>query len=119
MKFQRIKDLREDKDMKQIEIANLLNVGLSTYQRYERGELRIYLDTSMELAEFYNVSLDYIAGRSKNKKGLTKSELPDDVSQLVENFMFLSDRRKGQIDLLMKQLVEEQENENAQIKDVI
>lgn len=119
MKFQRIKDLREDKDMKQIEIANLLNVGLSTYQRYERGELRIYLDTSMELAEFYNVSLDYIAGRSKNKKGLTKSELPDDVSQLVENFMFLSDRRKGQIDLLMKQLVEEQEKENAQIKDVI
>lgn len=119
MKFyQRIKDLREDNDNKQTEIANLLNIGLSTYQRYERGELKIYLETAEKLANYYNVSLDYIAGRSKNKKGLTKSELPDDVSQLIENFMFLSDRRKGQIDLLMKQLIKEQE-ENAQIKDVI
>lgn len=119
MKFQRIRDLKEDCDLTQKQISKIIGVSENQYGRYERGENPITLEKALLLANYYNVSLDYIAGRSKNKKGLTKSELPDDVSQLVENFMFLSDRRKGQIDLLMKQLVEEQENENAQIKDVI
>lgn len=115
----RFKDLREDKDLKQKDVAKIINTSPNYYGDYENEKREMPFDRAIKLAEFYNVSLDYIAGRSKNKKGLTKSELPDDVNQLVENFMFLSDRRKGQIDLLMKQLVEEQENENAQIKDVI
>lgn len=100
MKFQRI---REDKDMNQKEIANLLNIGLSTYQRYERGELKIYLDTSIELAKFYGVSIDYIAGLTNDKKGLTKSQLSEDVSQLVKTYETLSDRRKGRLEQFMQQ----------------
>lgn len=117
--YNRIKDLRTDIDKTQEKFAKELNMHKTTYVRYENGDREPPFEFIIKLADYYNVSIDYIAGRSKNKKGLTKSELPDDVSQLVENFMFLSDRRKGQIDLLMKQLVEEQENENAQIKDVI
>lgn len=119
MKFQRIRDLREDKDMKQTEIADLLKVGLSTYQRYERGELRIYLDTSIELAKYYNVSLDYIAGLTNDKKGLTKSQLREDISHLVKSYEKLSDRRKGKLEQFMQQLIDEQEAENAKIKGVI
>ncbi len=118
MKFQRIRDLREDKDMKQTEIAKLLNVGLSTYQRYERGELRIYLDTSIELANFYNVSLDYIAGRTNDKRGLTKSELSEDETQMIKIYRSLSENGKGKI-MERLEIVEEQENEErTKIKEV-
>jgi len=119
MKYQRIKDLREDNDITQEKIAKELYMHKTTYVRYENGDREAPFEFIIRLADYYDISIDYIAGRSKNKKGLTKSELPDDVSHLVENFMFLSERRKGQIDLLMKQLINEQEEENAQIKDVI
>lgn len=119
MFYQRLRDLREDKDLLQEDIAEIIKSSVRQYGLYERGKTDIPLEKALKLANFYNVSIDYITGRTNEKKGLTKSELPEDVSQLVKNFMFLSDRRKGQIDLLMKQLVEEQETENAQIKEVI
>lgn len=118
MKFQRIKDLREDKDMKQIEIANLLNVGLSTYQRYERGELRIYLDTSIKLAEFYNISLDYIAGRTNDKRGFNKSDLPDVEVDLLKKFRSLSEQQRGIIIGRIEAMTEENEEKQTQIKEV-
>lgn len=118
MKFQRLRDLREDKDLKQNDIAEMINISLRQYGLYERGKQDITLEKTLILANFYNVSIDYIAGRTNDKRGLTKSELPNDVKNLVENFMILSERRKGQIDLLMKQLIEEQEAEQASIKEV-
>lgn len=119
MIYQRIKDLRTDTDKTQEKFAKELNMHKTTYVRYENGDREPPFEFIIKLANYYDVSIDYIAGRSKNKKGLTKSELNDDVSRLVENFMILSERRKGQIDLLMKQLIEEQEKENAQIKGII
>ncbi len=116
--YNRIKDLRTDIDKTQEKFAKELNMHKTTYVRYENGDREPPFEFIIKLADYYNVSLDYIAGRSKNKKGLTKSELSDDVSQLVENFMFLSDRRKGKLEQFMQQLVEEQENDNARAKDV-
>lgn len=91
MNYPRIRDLREDKDMKQTDIAEMLKIGLSTYQRYERGELKIYLETANELADYYNVSLDYIAGRTNDKRGLTRSELSDDETMLIKKYRSLSE----------------------------
>lgn len=119
MKFQRIRDLREDKDMKQTEIANLLNIGLSTYQRYERGELRIYLDTSIELAEFYKVSLDYIAGRTNDKRGLSRSELSESETLLIKNFRSLSESGKGKILERLETIKETEEEEEAKFKGIV
>lgn len=116
--YNRIKDLRVDSDKTQEKFAKELNMHKTTYVRYENGDREPPFEFIIKLADYYNVSIDYIAGRSKNKKGLTKSELPNDVKNLVENFMILSERRKGQIDLLMKQLIEEQEAEQASIKEV-
>lgn len=119
MKFQRIRDLREDKDMKQTEIADLLKVGLSTYQRYERGELRIYLDTSMELAEYYNVSLDYIAGRTNDKKGLTRSEIPTEEAELIKKFRSLTERQRGIILGRIEAFAEENEEQEVKMKGAV
>ncbi len=58
--FQRIRDLREDNDLTQHQIANLLNISQSTYSRYENGELEIPIQTLIKLANYYNTSIDYL-----------------------------------------------------------
>lgn len=64
---QRIRDLREDLDLRQKDIAELLNVGQKTYSDYELGKSRMPIDSIIILAKFFNVSLDYICGVSNVK----------------------------------------------------
>lgn len=56
----RLKNLREDNDITQTEIAKLLNCKQNTYQQYESEKRQIPLDALKKLAEFYNTSIDYI-----------------------------------------------------------
>ncbi len=64
---ERIRSLREDNDHSQAKIAKLLNVGQRTYCDYELGNTRIPVDSLIVLARFYNVSMDYICGLTKQK----------------------------------------------------
>lgn len=66
--FQRLKDLREDKDMKQVQIAELLGIQQTVYSRYERGFQNIPIEHLIFLADYYGVSTDYILGRTDNPK---------------------------------------------------
>lgn len=66
--YQRLRDLREDNDLKQSEIAALLNVGQTTYSRYESGALDIPSASLIKLADYYKTSIDYILGRTDDKK---------------------------------------------------
>jgi len=63
----RIRDLREDNDLTQKQIAEYLMCDQSLYSKYERGEREIPLNLIIKLADYYNVSLDYIVGRSEEK----------------------------------------------------
>ena len=65
MKYSRIRDLREDNDKTQKEIAQILNMQLTVYRRYESGEREIPLWAAIKLADYYNVTLDYLVGRSQ------------------------------------------------------
>ena len=60
--YQRLKDLREDTDKSQTQIANLLGMKQQQYARYESGLQEIPLHHFITLARYYNVSLDYLAG---------------------------------------------------------
>ncbi len=71
MYFQRLRDLREDMDMNQTEIARLLHTSQTVYSRYERGFQTIPIEHLLILADFYKVSTDYILG-STNKKEMNK-----------------------------------------------
>ena len=62
--YRRVRDLREDHDKTQAEIAELLKVGQRTYCDYELGKTRIPVDRLIVLAELYNVNMDYICGLS-------------------------------------------------------
>lgn len=66
--YRRIRDLREDHDLTQRDIAELLHMQLTVYQRYERGEREIPLWAAIQLADHYRVSLDYLVGRSDEAK---------------------------------------------------
>lgn len=68
---QRLRDLREDKDLKQEDIAKVLKITRQQYQLYESGKRKIPIDLLIELCKFYNVSSDYILGFTD-----TLSELP-------------------------------------------
>lgn len=61
----RIRDLREDADLPQETLAELLNVSQSTYSRYERGVLDIPCESLVTLARFYKTSTDYLLGLTK------------------------------------------------------
>jgi len=82
--YQRIRDLREDSDMTQQEIADYLGTSAQHYGKYELGNAEIPFERAMALAKYYNVSLDYIAGLTNNKKGLSQGELPLDKQHLLE-----------------------------------
>ena len=71
--YQRIRDLREDADLTQKQVADKLYMHLTQYRRYECGESEVPLNIAINIAKLYNVSLDYIAGLSNEKQGLTKS----------------------------------------------
>ena len=60
--YQRLRDLREDADKSQKEIADLLKTSQSYYAQYENGKRSLPFERAMQLARYYNVSLDYIAG---------------------------------------------------------
>ena len=68
MSYQRIRDLREDHDLSQREIAAIMHMHKTTYTRYESGEREIPFNIAILLAKFYKVSLDYIAGLTNDKR---------------------------------------------------
>ncbi len=60
--YQRLRDLREDRDLNQKALADLLNVSQTTYSRYESGILDIPSGLLIKLAKFYGTSIDYLVG---------------------------------------------------------
>ncbi len=67
MKITRIRDLREDSDKKQKEHAQYLSVDQSTYSDYENGRINVPIEQLIKIAEYYDVSIDYIVGRTNNR----------------------------------------------------
>ena len=67
MDLKRLKDLREDKDLYQKQIANIINTTQQVYSEYELGIRLMPIDKLDKLADFYETSIDYIIGRTNNK----------------------------------------------------
>lgn len=68
MKLKRIKDLREDHDYTQKQVGNGINISQRLYSYYERGERTVPPEILIALADFYEVSTDYILGRTDKPK---------------------------------------------------
>ncbi len=68
MYYPRLKDLREDKDLVQKEVASFLGIDQRVYSNYETGKREIPTRFVVALADFYNTSTDYILGKTNNPK---------------------------------------------------
>jgi transcriptional regulator with XRE-family HTH domain len=73
MKYnERIRDLREDNDLSQREISEIVNISQRTYSDYETGTVRIPIEILIHLAKYYNVDMNYITGISNTKNPYPK-----------------------------------------------
>lgn len=68
MLYQRIRDLREDHDLRQKDIADFLNCSQQVYSNYELGQRDIPTEILIRLSEYYRVSVDYLLGLTNNPK---------------------------------------------------
>ena len=71
MKFQRLRDMREDHNKTQREIAEYLKITQQQYQLYESGKRDLPMQEFMKLAKYYNISLDYLSGLTNTPRTLT------------------------------------------------
>ena len=69
----RLRDLREDKDLKQSDIAKIINISQTNYSKYELGKINIPIETLKKLALYYNTSIDYILGLTNEVKPYPKT----------------------------------------------
>lgn len=109
--YKRIRDLREDSDKKQSEIASFLQTTPQYYGKYESGEREIPLSRAIKLADFYGVSLDYLAGRS-NDYSFTKEEFSYDEIALLKYYKMLTERNKGKLEMFLENLIKSQNLKN-------
>ena len=101
-KYNRIKDLREDCDKTQQELADYLGTSSQHYGKYELGNAEIPFERAIMLAKYYNVSLDYIAGLTNNKRGLSQGSLSEKQQELIEFIGKLSDEERAKLENLLK-----------------
>lgn len=73
--YERIRNLREDRDLKQRELAEILNCSQRIYSNYERGDVDIPTEILIKLSRFYNTSIDYILGETDNTLPYSKNNL--------------------------------------------
>lgn len=71
--YERIRNLREDLDMTQTELANVLNISQRTYSRYENAERSIPIEVLSDLADFHKTSIDYLIGRTNEKRAYPRA----------------------------------------------
>lgn len=71
-KYKRIRDLREDKDLTQAKLAEKLNLSQRTYSRYENADSMMPLDVLIQIADFHDVSTDYLLERTNRPKRYPK-----------------------------------------------
>lgn len=106
----RLAQLREELGLTRKEVAEKLNIDQTTYGKYELSKRQPDYDTLQKIASFYNVSVDYLLGRTnvRNSNNNTDEDFPDDVKVLMRSVSKLTDKQKE----IVKRLVQEFINED-------
>ncbi len=96
-----IRELREDNDLKQIEVANVLGTSQQHYSKYETGENELPIRALILLADFYKVSADYLLGRPYLKKDLSvldrKVDAEHSAGDVLDEIMSLNPNARASV----------------------
>ena len=114
--YQRIRDLREDADLTQEALCRKLQMHKTTYTNYEQGKHTVPLDFAVVLADFYQVSLDYISGRTNFQHGRANPDFSEEQTHIAELYAQLSEKNKGRLEYYLEELLEKQADEHARRK---
>lgn len=110
-----IRDLREDSDKTQAQVADELHIKQQYYSKYENGEYELPIRHLVGLANFYNTNTDYILQRTKYKHSLDRLSKPycDNVSidQVVSNLLALNENSRKSVIEYLDYLVDKQKND--------
>jgi len=106
----RLAQLREELGLTRKEVAEKLNIDQTTYGKYELSKRQPDYDTLQKIASFFNVSVDYLLGRTnvRNSNNNVDEDFPDDVKVLMRSVSKLTDKQKE----IVKRLVQEFINED-------
>lgn len=104
----RLKELREDNEMTQKQVAEKLYMQVTQYRRYESGEREPSLETAIAIAKLYNVSLDYLAGLIDIDNEITEKNITDTEKHIIAKFRKLSSLNKGKLLERLDCLIESQ-----------
>ena len=107
--YQRIRDLREDADKTQKQVADDLFMHVSQYRRYENGEREAPFSFIIMLSKYYNISIDYIAGLTNEKTIIKPNNITTLDMKFLSRFKQLSEIQKGRI-LERIDIITEKEN---------
>jgi len=103
--YRRIRELREDSDKTQREIAEYLGTPYQYYAVYEKGGSEISFERAIALAKYYNVSLDYIAGLTNVKQNSSVNSVPENEKALIKQLNSLSPKEREQLSGLLEAMI--------------
>lgn len=115
--YQRLRDLREDADLKQSEVAQIIQTTANYYGEYESGKRDIPTERMIKLAQFYKVSMDYITGITNDKGG--KHQNSEEEQHILNMYNNLTERNKGKAELFIEQLTENQKEQESKAKEKV
>lgn len=104
--YRRIRELREDSDKTQREIAEYLGTPYQYYAVYEKGGSEISFERAIALAKYYNVSLDYLAGLTDVKTNSSVYHAPDDDTALLKSIKRLTPAEKSALSEFLQTLAD-------------
>ena len=91
----RLSELRAEKNLKQDELARIIDVDINTISRYERGLLKqVYIDFENKLCDYFECSLDYLRGRSEIKNEAKYSETMKNIATMIKNVYAQNNKNK-------------------------
>lgn len=102
----RVRELREQRYLNQKGIAQKINVSQSTISAYEIGERTPDLETLIKLADFFDVSIDYLVGRSETKRNISQSDLTTAELEHLLLFRQLTENQQEKVRAYMDGLAE-------------
>ena len=106
----RLAQLREELGLTRKEVAEKLNIDQTTYGKYELSKRQPDYDTLQKISSFYNVSVDYLLGRTnvRNSNNNVDEDFPDDVKVLMRSVSKLTDKQKEIVKRLVQEFISEE-----------